>query len=125
LHREQLTVVELKRKIGDLEGHIQQIEDENSLLREYNGIFGAETDKLYDENKALQEELDRCQIRIPRSLTQQGGSTERPSKRLKSKEKSPEEGNGAAARVRIISQKFATELMLMHITTFLLFLFIF
>jgi len=101
LNREQRTVAELKRKIGDLEGHIQQIEDENSLLREYNGIFD-------DENKALQEELDRCQIRIPRSLTQQGGSTERPSKRFKSKEKSPEEGNEAAARVRIISQKFAT-----------------
>ena len=96
-------MVELKRKIGDLEGHIQQIEDENSLLREYNGIFGAETDKLYDENKALQEQLDWCQIRISRSLTQQGGSTERPSKRFKSK--SPDEGNEAAARVRIISQK--------------------
>ena len=52
MHREQLTVVELKRKIGDLEGHIQQIEDENFLLREYNRIFD-------NENKALQEELDQ------------------------------------------------------------------
>ena len=56
-------VAELKQKIGDLEGHIQQIEDENSLLHEYNGIFD-------DENKALQEELNQCQIQIPRSLTQ-------------------------------------------------------
>ena len=71
------------------------------MLHEYNGIFD-------DENKALQEELDRCQIWIPRSLMQQGGSTEHPSKRFKSKEKSPEEGNEAAARVRIILQKFAT-----------------
>ena len=71
------------------------------MLREYNRIFD-------DKNKALQEEFDRCQIWIPRSLTQQGGLTERPSKRFKSKEKSPEEGNKTAARVRIISQKFAT-----------------
>ena len=94
-------MTELKQKIGDLEGHIQQIENENSLLREYNGIFD-------NENKALQEELDWCQIWISRSLTQQEGLTERPSKRFKSKEKSPKEGNKAAARVRIISQKFAT-----------------
>ena len=71
------------------------------MLHEYNGIFD-------DENKALQEKLDRCQIQIPKSLMQQGGSTECPSKRFKSKEKSPEEGNEVAARVRIISQKFAT-----------------
>ena len=101
MNRKQRKVAELKRKIGDLEGHIQQIENENSLLREYNGIFD-------DKNKALQEKLDQCQIWIPRSLTQQGGSTKRPSKRFKSKEKSPKEGNEAAARVRIISQKFAT-----------------
>ena len=94
-------MTKLKWKIGDLEGHIQQIEDENSLLREYNGIFN-------DENKALQEELNWCQIQISRSFMQQEGSIERPSKRFKSKEKSPEEGNEAAARVRIISQKFAT-----------------
>ena len=94
-------VAKLKWKIRDLEGHIQQIEDENSLLREYNGIFD-------DENKALQEKLNWCQIWIPKSLTQQEGLTERPSKRFKSKEKSPKEGNKAAARVRIISQKFAT-----------------
>ena len=71
------------------------------MLYEYNGIFD-------DENKALQEELDQCQIQIPRSLMQQEGLTERPSKRFKSKEKSPKEGNEAAAKVRIISQKFAT-----------------
>ena len=90
----------MKRKIDNLESHIQQIEDENSLLREYNGIFGAETDKLHEENKALQGELERYRrIRIPRSITNPS-PTERFKKRLKTKEKSPDEDNEVAARVR-------------------------
>jgi hypothetical protein len=96
-------VVELKRKIDDLEDHIRQVEDENSLLREYNGIFGVETDKLYEENKVLQNELERYrQIRIPRS-TINPSPTERSKKRSKTKENSPDEDNEAAARVRIVS----------------------
>jgi hypothetical protein len=103
LYEERLRVVELKRKIDDLEGNIRQVEEENTLLREYNGIFGVENDKLYEENKALQGELERNrQIRIPRSITNPS-PTERSKKRLKSKERSPDEANDLAARVRIVS----------------------
>ncbi|RIA80277.1 hypothetical protein C1645_838983 [Glomus cerebriforme] len=59
LYREQLMVAELKWKIDNLEGSLQQVEEENTLLCEYNGIFGVEMDKLYEENKALQDELER------------------------------------------------------------------
>ncbi|RIA79783.1 hypothetical protein C1645_839931 [Glomus cerebriforme] len=55
LYRERLIVAELKQKIDNLEGSLRQVEEENTLLRKYNGIFGVEMDKLYEENKALQE----------------------------------------------------------------------
>ncbi|RIA87432.1 hypothetical protein C1645_827806 [Glomus cerebriforme] len=51
---ERLMVAELKQKIDNLEGSLRQVEEENTLLRKYNGIFGVEMDKLYEENKALQ-----------------------------------------------------------------------
>ncbi len=103
LYEERLRVVELKWKIDDLKGNIRQVEEENTLLREYNGIFGVENDKLYEENKALQGELERNrQIRISRSITNPS-PTERSKKRLKSKERSPDEANDLAARVRIVS----------------------
>jgi hypothetical protein len=92
----------MKRKIEDLEGHIRQVEEDNSLLRELNEIFGIESDKVHKENEVLQEELDRYrQFRIPRSLT---GSTGRPKKMLKLREKSPDENNEIGARVRIVLQ---------------------
>ncbi|RIA86340.1 hypothetical protein C1645_829443 [Glomus cerebriforme] len=52
---ERLMVAELKWKIDNLEGSLRQVEEKNTLLREYNGIFEVEMDKLYEENKALQE----------------------------------------------------------------------
>ncbi|RIA80442.1 hypothetical protein C1645_838701 [Glomus cerebriforme] len=58
LYRERLIVAELKWKIDNLEGSLWQVEEENTLLREYNGIFGVKMDKLYEENKALQGELE-------------------------------------------------------------------
>ncbi|RIA97340.1 hypothetical protein C1645_814230 [Glomus cerebriforme] len=61
----------------NLEGSLRQVEEKNTLLREYNGIFGVEMDKLYEKNKALQE---------------------RSKKRLKSKERSPDEANDIAGR---------------------------
>ena len=103
LYRERLMVAELKRKIDNLEGSLRQVEEENTLLRKYNGIFGVETDKLYEENKALQGELERYrQIHIPQSITNPS-PTERSKKRLKSKERSPDEANDIAARIRIVS----------------------
>jgi hypothetical protein len=92
----------MKRKIEDLEEHIRQVEDDNSLLRDLNEVFGKESDNAHKENEILQEELNRYrQFCIPRSLT---GSTERPKKMLKLKEKSPDEKNKIGARVRIILQ---------------------
>ena len=96
-------MVELKRKVDNLKGRVRQMEDENSMLRDYNGIFGSETDKLYEENKSLQDELDRYrQIRVPRSIIN-SSPTGRSKKRLKTKEKSPDEDNEVAARVRNVS----------------------
>ena len=103
LYKERLRVVELKQKIDNLEGNIRQVEEENTLLREYNGIFGVENDKLYEENKALQGELEQYQqIRISQSITNPS-PTERSKKRLKSKERSPDKANDLAARIRIVS----------------------
>lgn len=103
--RLQTELVNMKRKIEDLEGNIRQVEEDNSLLRELNDIFGVESDKLNEENKDLRKELERYrQFRIPQSLTNPT-QTDRPNKRLKkSKEKSPEEPNEIAARVRIVLQ---------------------
>ena len=100
LHRERLTVVELKRKIDELEGQIRQNEKETSFLQECNKMFGIEADKLHEDNKVLQDELQRYrQIRIPRTMI-----NNQPNKRLKSKEKSPDDDNVEAARVRIVLQ---------------------
>ena len=100
LHRERLTVVELKRKIDDLEGQIRQNEKETSFLQECNKMFSIEADKLHEDNKVLQDELQRYrQIRIPRTMI-----NNQPNKRLKSKEKSPDDDNVEAARVRIVLQ---------------------
>jgi hypothetical protein len=96
-------VTELKQKIDELEGHIQKVEDENLILREYNEIFGDETDKLHEENEALKGELNRYrQIRIPRSIINPSPAGQ-SRKKMKSKEKSPDEANEVAARVRNVS----------------------
>lgn len=103
MRQEKFKVVEMKRKIDDLQGHIHQVEEENSLLRDVNENFGTESDKLHEEIKILQEKLNRyCQFRIPRTLNP--SQTERPSKRLKSREESPNENNAEAARVRFVLQ---------------------
>ena len=50
-NRLQNELVVMKRKIEDLEGHIRQVEEDNSLLRELNEIFGIESDKVYKRMK--------------------------------------------------------------------------
>ena len=103
--RLQTELVNMKRKIEDLEGNIRQVEEDNALLQELNDIFGVESDKLNEENKVLRKELERYrQFRIPQSLINPT-QTDRPNKRLKkSKEKSLEEPNEIGARVRIVLQ---------------------
>jgi hypothetical protein len=49
----------MKRKIEDLEEHIRQVEDDNSLLRDLNEVFRKESNNAYKENEVLQEELNR------------------------------------------------------------------
>ena len=41
----------MKQKIDDLEGNIWQVEEENTLLHEYNRIFEVKIDKLYKLSK--------------------------------------------------------------------------
>lgn len=78
----------------DLENRIRHVEEENSLIRNFNEIYGKENDTLHAE-------LERSRnCRIPRSATQQGLLNERPSKKLKAKENSPDEDNAMSARVR-------------------------
>src|SRR3954471_13876418 len=92
----------MKRKIEDLEEHIRQVEDDNSLLRDLNEVFGIESDNAHKENEVLQKELNRYQqFCIPQSLT---SSIERPKKMLKLKEKSPDEKNEIGAKIRIVLQ---------------------
>lgn len=43
----------MKRKIDNLEDHVRRIEEENSMLRDFNEIFSNESNELCEENKAL------------------------------------------------------------------------
>jgi hypothetical protein len=43
----------MKRKIDNLEDHVRRIEEENSMLRDFNEIFSNELNELCEENKAL------------------------------------------------------------------------
>ncbi|GBB89820.1 hypothetical protein RclHR1_16630005 [Rhizophagus clarus] len=77
------------------------VEEENFLLRQFNKIFGDESNQLCEENKTLQEELQRLkQLRTPRKTidSPQQYSPKRPNKRLKLREKSPDEVAASAAR---------------------------
>ena len=56
----------MKRKIDNLQDRVHRVEEENSLLRQFNEIFGDESNQLCEENKTLQEELQRLkQLRTP------------------------------------------------------------
>jgi len=111
----------LEERIETLESQLRKVEEENDLLRTLNKTFGNESDKLNNENKLLNAELDWYrQFRLPHPA-------ERPSKRTKamiqsSPEKSPDEDNTYDAKVRIVLiRKFADEFLL---TYFLLFYYI-
>ena len=95
----------MKRKIDNLQDRVRRVEEENSLLRQFNEIFGDESNQLCEENKTLQEELQRLkQLRTPQKTINslQQYSPKRPNKRLKLREKSPDEVAASAARVRIL-----------------------
>lgn len=95
----------MKRKIDNLEDHVRRIEEENSMLRDFNEIFSNESNELCEENKALREELQQSkQLHIPRKIINppQQYSPKRPNKRLKSREESPDEVAATDARVRIL-----------------------
>jgi len=49
----------LEERIKTLESQLRKVEEENDLLRTLNKTFGNESDKLNNENKLLNAELDR------------------------------------------------------------------
>ena len=66
MNQEKVKVSEMKRKIDNLQDRVRRVEEENSLLRQFNEIFGDESNQLCEENKTLQEELQRLkQLRTP------------------------------------------------------------
>ncbi|UZO28597.1 uncharacterized protein OCT59_022114 [Rhizophagus irregularis] len=94
----------MKRKIDNLEDHVRRIEEENSMLRDFNEIFSNESNELCEENKALREELQQSkQLHIPRKIINppQQYSPKRPNKRLKSREESPDEVAATDARAEM------------------------
>ena len=73
LHNEllqhKMNTAELKRKVVALEAKLQASEEENTLLRKFNEIFGDENDKLLSENESLKKETAKFQkLRIPTSI---------------------------------------------------------
>src|ERR1043166_5853837 len=60
LHNEllqhKMNTAELKWKVAALEAKLQASEEENTLLRNLNEIFGDENDKLLSENESLKKE---------------------------------------------------------------------
>ncbi|UZO01349.1 uncharacterized protein OCT59_012450 [Rhizophagus irregularis] len=104
LKQEKSKVAGMKRKIDNLEDHVRRIEEENSMLRDFNEIFSNESNELCEENKALQEELQQSkQLHIPRKIINppQQYSPKRPNKRLKSREESPDEVAATDARAEM------------------------
>ncbi|GET54907.1 hypothetical protein GLOIN_2v1838422 [Rhizophagus irregularis DAOM 181602=DAOM 197198] len=88
----------------NLEDHVRRIEEENSMLRDFNEIFSNESNELCEENKALREELQQSkQLHIPRKIINppQQYSPKRPNKRLKSREESPDEVAATDARAEM------------------------
>ena len=104
LNQEKVKVAEMKQKIDNLQDHVRKVEEENSMLLEFNEIFNKESNELCEANAALQEELHRFkQLHIPQKIINppQQYSPKRPNKRIKLREKSPDEVSASAARVRI------------------------
>ncbi|CAB4423968.1 unnamed protein product [Rhizophagus irregularis] len=104
LKQEKAKVAGMKRKIDNLEDHVRRIEEENSMLRDFNDIFSNESNELCEENKALREELQQSkQLHIPRKIINppQQYSPKRPNKRLKSREESPDEVAAVDARAEM------------------------
>ncbi|UZO26266.1 uncharacterized protein OCT59_018504 [Rhizophagus irregularis] len=104
LKQEKSKVARMKRKIDNLEDHVRRIEEENSMLRDFNEIFSNESNELCEENKALREELQQSkQLHIPRKIINppQQYSPKRPNKRLKSREESPDEVAATDARAEM------------------------
>ena len=76
----------MKRRIEYLEDQLWQVEKDNDVLRNFNEIFGDESDRLIKENETLKAEVERYrQFRIPPILNPTRDSIERPNKRNKSK----------------------------------------
>ncbi|GES85947.1 hypothetical protein GLOIN_2v1786037 [Rhizophagus clarus] len=113
LNQEKVKVSEMKRKIDNLQDRVYRVKEKNSLLRQFNKIFGDELNQLCEENKTLQEELQWLkQLHTPRKTidSPQQYLPKRPNKRLKLREKLPDEVAASAARKKNRRVKAAIKL---------------
>lgn len=103
IHQRREREAKLKRIIKNLEGRIQEFEEESNVIRTYNEQFGRENDRLIAENDKLKAELVQYRkIRVPRNLLQQELSDRASSVRRLSTDRpiTPDETNAAEARVK-------------------------
>ena len=121
-----MNTVKLKRKVASLEAKLQASEEENTILRNLNELFGDENDKLSIENESLKKETARFQkFRLPSILTQPGNIVGR--KRSKSCPTSTEaegtdEQDAVKARVNFLfMDEFLLTLTERTLTVYLLF----
>ena len=104
IHQRHEREAELKRIIKNLEGRIQEFEEENNVIRTYNEQFGSENDGLMAENNKLKAELAQYrQIRVPQNLLQQELSDYASVQRLSTDRLiTSDKTNAAKARVKIL-----------------------
>ncbi|GBB90776.1 hypothetical protein RclHR1_17840003 [Rhizophagus clarus] len=96
-----IVLQDILASLNNLQDRVCRVEEENSLLQQFNEIFSDESNQLCEENKTLQEELQQLkQLCTPRKTINslQQYSSKRPNKRLKLREKSPDEVAASAAK---------------------------
>jgi predicted nuclease with TOPRIM domain len=100
-----MNTVELKRKVAALEAKLQESEEENTLLRNLNEMFGDENDKLSNENETLKKEAAKFQqFRMPSStLTRPENIVSRKRSKSCPEPEGTDEQNAVKARVNFLS----------------------
>jgi hypothetical protein len=126
LLQHKIGTVELKRKVASLEAKLQASEEENTLLRNLNEMFGDENDKLLSENESLKKDAAKFQqFRLPSSILTRPENISR--KRSKSCPTSTEaegtdEQDAVKARVNFLSMDEFLLILTERTLTFCLFI---
>jgi FtsZ-binding cell division protein ZapB len=95
-----MNTAELKRKVAALEAKLQETEEENTLLRNLNEVFGNENDKLSSENETLKKEAAKFrQFRVPSALTRPENVVSRKRSKSCPEAEGTDEQNAVKARV--------------------------